>query len=50
MHGQAMGLYGTGLMVWQAIGALLAGLVAGVVLSRRTPWGSWPAPRSRSRC
>ncbi len=31
MHGQAMGLYGTGLMVWQAIGALLAGLVAGVV-------------------
>lgn len=31
VHGQAMGLYGTGLMVWQAIGALLGGLVATVV-------------------
>ncbi|WP_395694470.1 hypothetical protein [Nocardioides sp.] len=31
VHGQAMGLYGTGLMVWQAIGALLGGLVASVV-------------------
>ncbi len=28
VHGQAMGLYGTGLMVWQAIGALIGGLVA----------------------
>ncbi|WP_036569324.1 MFS transporter [Nocardioides sp. URHA0032] len=28
VHGQAMGLYGTGLMVWQAIGALLGGLAA----------------------
>lgn len=31
VHGQAMGLYGTGLMVWQAIGALVGGLVATVV-------------------
>lgn len=31
VHGQAMGLYGTGLMVWQAIGALLGGLVATMV-------------------
>jgi predicted MFS family arabinose efflux permease len=31
VHGQAMGLYGTGLMVWQAIGALVGGLVAMVV-------------------
>ena len=31
VQGQAMGLYGTGLMVWQAIGALLGGLVATVV-------------------
>lgn len=28
VHGQAMGLYGTGLMVGQAIGALIAGAVA----------------------
>ncbi len=28
VHGQAMGLYGNGLMVWQAVGALLAGGVA----------------------
>jgi predicted MFS family arabinose efflux permease len=31
VQGQAMGLYGTGLMVWQAIGALVGGLVATVV-------------------
>ena len=31
VHGQAMGLYGTGLMVWQALGALAGGLVATVV-------------------
>ena len=31
VHGQAMGLYGTGLMVWQAVGALLGGLAASLV-------------------
>ncbi|MCB0896805.1 MAG: hypothetical protein H6529_07760 [Nocardioides sp.] len=31
VQGQAMGLYGTGLMVWQAVGALLGGLAASVV-------------------
>ncbi|GAA1161850.1 hypothetical protein [Nocardioides aquiterrae] len=31
VHGQAMGLYGTGLMVWQAVGALIGGLVATAV-------------------
>jgi predicted MFS family arabinose efflux permease len=31
VQGQAMGLYGTGLMVWQALGALLGGLVATAV-------------------
>ena len=31
VHGQAMGLYGNGLMVWQALGALLAGGVASFI-------------------
>jgi hypothetical protein len=31
VQGQAMGLYGNGLMVWQAIGALLGGLAATLV-------------------
>jgi predicted MFS family arabinose efflux permease len=31
VHGQAMGLYGTGLGVFQALGAVVAGLVASVV-------------------
>jgi len=31
VQGQAMGLYGTGLMVWQAIGALAGGLLASTV-------------------
>ncbi|HEU5038556.1 MAG TPA: hypothetical protein VFT70_16240 [Nocardioides sp.] len=35
VHGQAMGLYGTGLMVWQAIGALTGGLVATAVSPAR---------------